>query len=63
VRKLFEHSTAECIKCKTPLAGDVKFIGNEAYCTEHYEKELEKSDNDTKKKEMNWFTKFFDTSR
>ena len=64
MKKLFENTSTECIKCKTPLQGsEVKFISDEAYCNEHYEKELEKSDNDKKQNEMNWFTKHFDTSR
>lgn len=58
--KLFPKSSAECIKCKTPLSGlNVKFIGDYAYCSEHYEKELEKNDNNKKQTEMNWFKKYF----
>ena len=61
--KIFPNSFAECIKCHTPLSGDVKFIGGNAYCSEHYEKELEKPDTEKKRKDLNWFTKHFDISR
>lgn len=58
MKKIFENTYVECVKCGTPLQGnDVKSRGGNFYCAEHYEKELEKSDNNRKKQEMNWFTK------
>ena len=64
MKKLFANNSTECIKCGTPLNGTrIKFIGDNAYCNEHYEKELEKPDNRKKQKEMNWFTKHFNISR
>jgi len=64
MRRIFSNTKTECIECKTPLNGSkIKFIGDNAYCKEHYEKELEKPDNEQKQKEMNWFTKHFNISR
>ena len=60
--KIFPKTSTVCIKCGTPLQGkNVLFIGDDAYCSEHYDKELEKPDNDIKKSEMDWFAKHFDT--
>jgi hypothetical protein len=61
--KLFENTYVECFICKTLLYGKVKQLGNKYYCDEHYEKELEKPDNDKKRKDMKWFTKHFDITR
>jgi hypothetical protein len=63
LKKLFENTYVKCFVCGTLLNGKVKQLGNKYYCEEHYEKELEKPDNQMKKKEMNWFTKHFDISR
>jgi hypothetical protein len=48
------------VVCGTPIQGDIKSIGNNYYCSDHYEREFEKANNEMLKENLKWFKKHWD---